>query len=218
MIIQMVAREVGEPSGGEFQTIEPALLDAVGGSFQRGIGDAAGRQHGKGVCQGYGVGRGQAVGGRQPFRDQPQRAERRGFAARSREELAQEIDRTGLAVGAGHGGDALGHSACQLDGELRQFLARGGHADQLAGRHAGWPNRALRRQHGDRAARYGLGDITPTIRLGAGECREHETWLDCPAVRGDSAYADQLTAPQTGCPPEGSALSYGCRWPDRWGP
>ncbi len=37
MIIQMVACQVGKPGGGQMQPVQPALLQPVGGGFQRNM-------------------------------------------------------------------------------------------------------------------------------------------------------------------------------------
>ncbi len=77
------------------------------------------------VCgQRHRIGRGQARPGGKAGRDQPERAEACRRPARERPELAQEIDRAGLAVGAGDGDQRRRLRA----GERRRRSGRGGGA------------------------------------------------------------------------------------------
>ena len=59
MIVEMVARQIGEGAGGDAHAVEPVLVEAVRGGFQRQMRDALARQLVERAMQFDRIGRGE---------------------------------------------------------------------------------------------------------------------------------------------------------------
>ena len=100
VIIQMVLGEIGEPRRDQPHAVHAALIQPVGRSLHRGMGDAFERGGGQHLVQGDGVGRG--VGrrcGPRPFN--PGGANVDGGMAQQRPDLAGKAGHGCFSVGAG---------------------------------------------------------------------------------------------------------------------
>ncbi len=108
VIIQMIARDIGEGAGGERHAVDAALLQAVARGFEREMGDAVVGKRGENAMQLDRVGRGvlEHLG---PARaHDADRAETGRLVSLRRPELAQEGRDRGLAVRAGDGDRGFG--------------------------------------------------------------------------------------------------------------
>ena len=176
--VQVVAREVGEPAGGESDTVDPAQRQRVAGDFHHaGVDTALGHhrqqrlQRGclrRGQCAGY-VG---AVDPHAHGADQP-----RGPSGRAQPGL-DEIGGGGLARRAGHAdhGQRLRRPAVDLGGENAEHRARCGmqqHRDTVGHVEHGHSRRVGENRDG--TAGDGVGGISCAVRGRAGQGREQVT-------------------------------------------
>ena len=191
VVVQVVARQIGEAGGGELHAIQAELRQPVRGGLQRRVRHTVARQRSQRFGNGNRVGRGErgTAGNGAPTvhggSDDAERAEA-GRLVPDGEDLAQEVDGAGLAVGAGDGERGRRLRAGMDRGELRQPPARFAILDQRARRHAGRPFRARRRQHGGGATRHRLGNEAAAVLGGPGQCCEQEAGADLAAVGGDA--------------------------------
>ncbi len=141
VIVEMVAREIGERRGAEANAVEPVLHNAMRGRLQGEMGDAAGREPIQGFVQTHRIRRGQRAGDRPRGRDDAKRAERGGFGAETRPNLTHEIGNGCLAARPGDRDDRLGLARVEARGRLRQGVpdvggfnksGRPGHAARIA--------------------------------------------------------------------------------------
>ena len=142
MIVEMIARQVGEGAGQDRQPFGAILVEAMARRFEGGVGDAFAAQARHVGEEGDDVGRGKAGRHLIDRGGDAQRADRRGFMAQHPPQLAGEFDRAGLAVRAG-----------DRDGDV------------------GEGREEARRQLGEEAAGIGVGDMECAVhlRFGAGD-------------------------------------------------
>ena len=125
MVIQVIARQVGERGGGQPNAVQAELIEAVRRCLHRRIGDAMPRARpAKRFRQADRIGRGQAGTRIEPGRDYAQRAQAGGLDASGGPKLTGELDSAGLAVGAGNRDHRLRLRAGQDGGDPRQALPR----------------------------------------------------------------------------------------------
>ncbi len=108
VIVQMVARDVGEGASGEFDAVDAALLQAVARSLDRKMGDAVLGESGKDRMQLDRVRRRVLEGLGAARTHDADSAEARGAEPLPRPNLAHEGGNRGLAVSAGDGDHRLG--------------------------------------------------------------------------------------------------------------
>ena len=184
MVIEVIARQVGEGAGHQPDMIEPMLGEAMRRGFQRHMGDPGLGQRSQRLMQGDRVGRRQGavdftIGG-----DDPQGPERGGLAALRLPDLAHEGGHGGLAAGAGHGHDGAGlpsgMAGCSL-GESRPDLRHDREADrdgQVGGRAFG--------HDGGGSIGQRLGDEAQSIGAGARHGEKRETRAHGAAIGRES--------------------------------
>ena len=117
MVIEMIARKIGEGACAQAHTIEPVLIKAVGGRLHGQMGDVIAREPVEGFMQGHGVRRGERAIGFALGRDDARRAKGGGAQSKLRPDLSCESRNGCLAAGTGDGGDG---------GGLRWVKTRGG--------------------------------------------------------------------------------------------
>jgi hypothetical protein len=124
MIIEVVARQVGEGAGHDRQPFVAVLRQAVARGFVGDVSDAFAREPGHVREEGHDVRRGQP--GRDAFvgGGHPERADRGRAMAAHAPDLPGHLDGRGLAVGARDRDDRLGNRAEELRRELREGPAR----------------------------------------------------------------------------------------------
>ncbi len=186
VIIEMVPRQVGEAGGGEPHALQPELVEPVRRGLHRRPLDPGRLERRQRLGEHDRVGGGEARPGREARCIQPERAEAGRASAAERPDLAQELDRAGLAVGAGDRDHRLGLRAGMGRGEMGEQPARLDRLDQRSPRHPLRPARALRRQHRGGPARHRVGDEGAAVGAKAGQGGEQEAGPDAPAVGGQA--------------------------------
>ena len=167
VIVEVVARQVGEGAGGQPHAVEPLLVEAVRGGFERQVGDAGARQLVERLMQRDRIGRRQRAVDFERPRDDAERAERGRLAAGRRPDLPREGGDRGLAAGAGDGDDAIGLTRIEARRGVGQRRARVGDLDErrVARRRAFADDR--RRALGER-----VGDEGEAVLLGPGSAKK----------------------------------------------
>ena len=112
VVVEMVAREIGEHARRDLHAVEAALVQAVAGRFQRHAVDAGFGQPRQVAVQLHGVGRRKRAVARASGGDKAERAETGRRQPEKAPQLPDEIHRRRLAAGAGNGGDV-----CRLGAE-----------------------------------------------------------------------------------------------------
>ncbi len=107
VVVQMIARDIGEGAGRERDAVDAALLQAVARGFEREMGDAVLGKRGEDRVQLDRVGRGVLEHLGAARADDADRAEACRVESLPRPELAHEGGNRGLAVGAGDGDRGL---------------------------------------------------------------------------------------------------------------
>ncbi len=169
VIVQVVARQIGEGAGGEPHAVEPLLVEPVRGGLQREMGDAGAGE----LCRASGAARsGRASSasrrlssGRETTPSVPSEAASRPSR---RPDLAREGGDRGLAAGAGDGDDAFRAGADRSAPRRAASAARASATWTKAAR------RHCRRALGDdrrRAPGERVGDIGEAVVLGARRAR-----------------------------------------------
>ena len=105
VIVEMIARQIGEGGRTDRDTVEAVLREAVARRLDRGVLDTLCRQFGEIAVQGDRVGRRQRTGATPGGQDKAERAEACRSKAKPCPDLAGEMNDRSLAVGAGHGRD-----------------------------------------------------------------------------------------------------------------
>ena len=182
VIIQMIAREIGEARRRKPHAIQPKLVQPVRGRLDRCRGHAGPGQARQRLGQGHRIGRREAGSARAAGGDHAERAEARGLLPGGGQDLPQELGRAGLAVGAGDGDHGPG---------LRTGLQRSQPGQRLAGFGGGddgdpGPSGAGRRQDRRRPLRHRVGDEGPPIHPRAGQRRIEHAGPDRAAIGGDA--------------------------------
>ena len=125
VIIQMVAGDIGEGAGRDPHAVEPVLVEAVAGRFERQMRHAVARQLVQRAMQLDRIGRGVRAVCLARGRHHADRAEAGGRHAERRPDLAQEGGDRGFAVGAGDGGDGVGLAREKISRPPAPTRARG---------------------------------------------------------------------------------------------
>ena len=149
VIIHVVAAEIGEGAGGEPHAVEPLLVEPVRGRLHREMSDARLGERLQRSVERHRIRRGQRAVDRDRPRNDADRAERRGFPADRRPDLADEGGDRGLAAGAGDRDDRLGLARIKPRRGPRQRQAGVGDLDER--RAFGRRRRARRRSRSPRA-------------------------------------------------------------------
>ena len=189
VIIEMVAREVGEGAGGDAHAVEPVLVEAVRGRFERQMRDALARQRIERAVQLDRIGRGQRAVFFPSWRDHADGADAGGWQAERGPDLPREGGDRGLAAGAGDGGDCCG---------LAREKARRGQCERAArigdlheGDIVGQPVRALLGGDRRRARRDRLLGEMRAVGLGPGDGDEQKAGFDLAAVGGNAGEVER---------------------------
>ncbi len=108
VIIKMIARQVGKGAGGDAHAVEPVLVEAVRGGFERQMGDALAGQLIEHAVQFDRIGRGERAVFFSPRRDDADGADAGGGKPERGPDLPREGGDRGLAAGAGDRRDGAG--------------------------------------------------------------------------------------------------------------
>ena len=186
VVVEVVARDIGEGAGAKRDPVEPRLFEPVAGGFEHEMIHLAGGQRRKLAMQRHRVGGGQRRNARAvpsidaAGRPQPQRSHGGAAMAERGPNLLREPRHRRLAVGAGDGaGDArLGaEEARRQQGEAAARIFLG---DQRDGRlpAVGRQRGARRREDGGGAAVERVGDEAAPVEAAAGQGGEQITGFD----------------------------------------
>ncbi len=165
VIIEMIARQVGEGGSGDIRAIEAELVETMAGGFQRQMFDAIVLQLREQAVDFHRVGRGVFQRDFARGRDDADGAQAGGALAEHSPDLAQEHRDRGFAVGAGDGGDCFGLRAIEFGRRARQSQARVFIGDEAHAQFLGVAGRIGARQNGDRAALHRVGHEFGAVRL-----------------------------------------------------
>jgi len=194
----VVARQVGEPGGGEPHAVQAELGEPVAGCFEGGaVGPRPGQRRQLAV-QGDRVGRGQRAGARPGRADHPERANGGGGQTHRAPDLAREGGRRGLAVGARHrdaGAGRAGMEACRNLGQAAARIGVDDHGDPI-GRPADIDR--VGHQKRRRAARDGIVDEIAAVGSQTGQGGEQEARTDFAGIAGDPGDLDIGSGPGVG--------------------
>ncbi len=167
VIVEVVARQVGEGRCREPHAVKAMLVEAMGRCFQRQVVQAGARQISQCLVEGDRIGRGQARAAIEAVGIEAKRAHTGRLVAQMRPDLACEAYHRRLAVGAGHANHGAWLVVVKAGRELGQAQAGiligdelgvlGGAARQL---------RAARCQHGNGAACNRVFDEVPPVDAG----------------------------------------------------
>ncbi len=178
MIVEVIARDVGEGGGGKAQPVEPVLIEAVRRGLDGEMGDAVVRERVKRTMQCDRIGRGQRAVSLAARRYNSDRTDARGAMAERGPDLPHERGDRGLAAGAGDRRDGLRLAGKNLGGDQRQSAPRIADANED---HTGRQRRngPPFGQDGDRAGGDGGRDEFAAIGLVAGDRNKKVAGLDC---------------------------------------
>ena len=209
VIVEVVLGQVEEAGGGQAHAVEPALVEAVRGGFQRQVGDAALGQVGqqRRDVAASGVVRPGGVSCSSPALD-AERAHAGGGVAAGGENLPAEGGHRGLAVGAGDRDARLGLRA--LEGRGRQSIGAARIVDAVT-TGAATSADLLAGQDGGGARGQRLRNEAAAVGLGARQGGEQLAGPHLAAVGGDAG--DQRVDGQVAAHEIGEAL--GRSWLDR---
>ena len=186
MIVEMIAREIGEGAGGEPHAVEPVLIETVRGGFHRQMGDAVAGQPIERSVQADRIGRGQRSIEAARRRDEAGRAEGGGGVAERRPDLAHEGRDRGLAAGAGHRDDGRRLAGIEPRRRLRERGADAGDADEGHARARARSARERRAcNHGHGPGGDGVGGIGASVGLASRNREEDESRAHLSAVGGE---------------------------------
>ena len=180
VIVEMIARQVGEHRHFERNPENPLLLQSVRRNFQHRLGASDVHRLGEDLVQFESFGRGVGSGKGLVSDAVLDRADQRDLAPRGPQHPAQDERRRGLAVGAGDSGDRqlLGRMAVEVGAEPGQCPP--------AMRHHRPGNPFARRNrvahHGHRSVGDRLVDITVAVGAFAAHGDETPSGLHPPAV------------------------------------
>ena len=189
MIVEMVARQIGEGAGSDTDTIEPMLIEAVRGCFQRKMRDALAGQLVERAVQVDRIGRGQRAIVFTFGRHDADRADACGRMPERTPDLAGECGNRRLAAGAGDSGDGLRlarEDFCRGQRQCAPCVFYGDKCNCI-----GQPVRPLFGCNGNRAGRGRLPGEVRAISLGAGNCDEQKPVLDLAAVGSNPGNLDR---------------------------
>ena len=186
MIVEVIARDVGERGRGKAQPIEPVLIEAVRRGLDGEMGDALACQRVKRTMQRDRIGRGQRAVSLAARRYDSDRTDARGAMAERGPDLPRERGDRGLAAGAGDRRDGLRLAGKNLGGNQRQSAPRIADTNES---HAGRQRRVgpLFGQDGDRAGGDSGGDEFVAVGLVAGDRNKKVAGPDCARVGRNAA-------------------------------
>ena len=124
VIVHVVAGQIGESAGGEPHAIEPLLVEAMRGGFDREVGDALSRQAGREARAARSGPAWSAIHKRVSGRDTTPMVPIEAASAPGLPDLANEGGDRSLSAGAGHRDDRF---------RLARIEARGGVSERSAG-------------------------------------------------------------------------------------
>jgi hypothetical protein len=183
VIVEVIARDVGEGGGGDVNTVETELVEPVTRRFERQMIDALVLQSRELRVEIDGIGRRAPELHMTRRRIDPERADACRLATLRRPDLAQEMRDRRLAVGAGDGRHAFRLSAVERGGHARESEARIGIGNKDHAEPAGVLGQVRRTENRDGAAAHGVFDETDAVGFHAFERGEQESRLDLAAVR-----------------------------------
>ncbi len=190
VVVEMVARQIGEGRRAELEAVEAELVEAVARRLERDMVDAAPREHLQLAVQRDRVGRGERARMLEIGADDADGTEAHGASAETLPDLAREDRDRGLAVGAGDGDQHLRLRRVEARCHARETASRVGIEDD-----AHW-RRALRQrgdargvvgEHGDGAARHRVVDEAAAVDAAAGQRREQEAGPNVARIGGQAA-------------------------------
>ena len=186
MIVEVIARNIGEGSGGDVQAVEPILIEPVRGRFDCEVGDAFAGELIERAVQRNRIGRRQRTVGLPGRRNNADRADARGAIPERAPDLPRECRDRGFPAGAGDGRDGARLTRIDFGGRQRERAPRvadldKGHASRE------WHGGRLLGQDRNRAGGDGGLDETQAVGLAAGYGDEDVAAFDHPAVRRHAA-------------------------------
>ncbi len=189
MIIEMVARQIGEGAGREPHAIEPALIEPMRRGLEGEMRDAVPRQLVERLVQRDRVRRRQRAIDFAGRRDETDRAERGGAMAERKPDLPGEGRDRAFAARAGDGSDGRRLARIKARRGERQGPARVRHFDEDRRRNV---SPGALADDGDGAARHRLRREDGPVGFGAGQSEKSEIRAHGAAV---GAEARQSPAP-----------------------
>ncbi len=186
MVIEMIARDIGEAARGDAQTVEPRLVEAVRGRLDRQMRDAFAGECVDRTVQRDGVGRRQRAVSFTARRNDTDRADACGAMTERGPDLPCERSDRRLAAGAGDGGNGARLTRIKFCGDERERAPRAADTherDILRQRRL----RALLGNDGGGARGDGGADETETVGFVAGNGDEEAAPFDGAAIRRHAA-------------------------------
>ena len=188
MVVEMVARQIGEGAGGDTHAVKPVLIEPVRGGFQRQMGDAFAGQLIERAVQFDRVGRRQRAVFFALRRYHADGADARGHKSERGPDLPGKGRNRGLAAGAGDGADGRRLPWVKFRRGQRQRAARIGHRHE--GDAFGQSFRPLLGGNRHRASGCrGAGEMR-AVGLGAGDGDKQKARFHLAAVGGNSGDID----------------------------
>ena len=180
VIIHVVARQIGKSAGADPQPVEPVLIKAVRGCFQREMADALAGDFIDGTMQRDRIGRGQRAIDGALRRHQTDGADAGRCQPLPLPDLPRERRNRGLAGSAGDRGNGGRLARIKPGRGQRQRAARIGDAQQ---RHPGFIGRQMIASHRDRPRFDRLGDKLRPVGFDTGQrekqiARPHSAAID----------------------------------------
>ncbi len=186
VIVEVVARQVGEASGLDAHAVEPVLVKAVRGRLEGDMGDALPGQRVEGLVQGHRVRRRQPAIDLAGGPDDAHRADRGGRVAVLSEDLPHEGSDGGFSRGAGDRGDGAGLAGVEAAGGEREGPPRIGDGHDRHPRDIGRSRVLVGDDDGGAGLRRGRG-IGHAVGLLALQREEDRALPDRTAVGGQAA-------------------------------
>ena len=188
MIIEVVARQVGEGAGGDAHAVEPALVETVRGGLERQMCDALTRQPVERAMQFDRIGRGQRAVGLGRRRNHADGADAGGRKAERAPDLAREGGDRGLAAGAGDRRDGAGLAREEFRRRQSERAARirHGHENDIGRQSVRTLLGGDRHRAGRRRGAREMGAVGP----GAGNGEKQEAGFYLAAVGGNAGDID----------------------------
>ncbi|MNQ61209.1 hypothetical protein D3C85_755200 [compost metagenome] len=191
VVIQVIARQVGQHSHIKCQRTDTPLVQAMGRHFH---GDGLGTglfQVGQGRLNGDGVRRGVQAAFQRAMETAAQGAHDAAVLPQQVQRLRDQLGHTGFTVGAGHANQVqvTARLAIKAPGDIGQLRGQALHRNQwhIGNRQDGCPFDFIR--HRRRAALQGIGNVRTTVELATRHGKEQVACPHATAVQGQ--FADQ---------------------------